>query len=87
MGWPRGHSEQEIEMRDDNSFDFGWDDEPSDWSADPVNGQRGVEALEQWLVDNYRLWELGLDLAAKARYYRREYEYIPFNDSGWFSPN
>ena len=47
----------------------------------------GAEALEQWLTQNRSLWFLGLRLASAARQYRREYSYVPFNKSGWFSPN
>ena len=46
-----------------------------------------TESLDQWLTTNYGLWRLGLDLAERARQYRREYRHVPFNQTGWFSPN
>lgn len=46
-----------------------------------------TEALERWVAENRGLWFLGLRLAAAARQYKREYRNIPFNQSGWFSPN
>lgn len=81
----------------DKNFGFagGDDDQPDhiygeSWaqpedrnSVDSVD----TEALERWLIDNRGLWTLGLRLAAAARQYKREYRYIPFNKSGWFSPN
>ena len=69
-------------MRDDE-FDSWFDED----SASDVSPSGSIDALEQWLEKNYRLWELGLQLAEQAQYYRREYAYIPFNNSGWFSPN
>lgn len=55
--------------------------------ADDRNDSVDTEALEHWLVSNHSLWTLGLRLAAAARQYRREYRNVPFNESGWFSPN
>jgi len=46
-----------------------------------------TEALEKWLLDNHGLWQLGLHLASVARQYRRDYRHVPFNNTGWFSPN
>mgnify|MGYP001170199224 CR=1 FL=1 len=46
-----------------------------------------TEALERWLRENRSLWILGLRLASAARQYKQEYRHLPFNQSGWFSPN
>lgn len=46
-----------------------------------------TEALEQWLKENRSLWIMGLRLASAARQYKQEYRHLPFNQSGWFSPN
>jgi hypothetical protein len=73
--------------RDDNQADRlrgeRWSQPDDRKQVDSVN----TEALERWLVSNYSLWTLGLRLAAAARQYRREYRNLPFNQSGWFSPN
>lgn len=71
----------------DDEFDFNTfeDDNGLEASSAPTRGS--ADPLEQWLEQNYTLWELGLDLAVKAQYYRREYEYLPFNKTGWYSPN
>lgn len=70
--------------------DFDWDTPADDHgfltgkrASDPVD----TEALEQWVDQNQRLWDLGVYLAETARQYRREYAHVPFNDTGWFSPN
>jgi hypothetical protein len=79
--------------------DFGFAGSDDDQAGHFPGGRRGqpedrnqlnsvnTEALEQWLVSNYSLWTLGLRLAAAARQYKREYQHIPFNKRGWFSPN
>lgn len=64
--------------------------EGGDWrqpeQPDRIGGV-DIEALEQWLIENHSLWRLGVRLAEAARQYRREYRNVPFNQSGWFSPN
>jgi len=67
----------------DHLQDARWDQPDRHSQVDSVN----TEALERWLVSNYSLWTLGLRLAAAARQYKREYQSLPFNKSGWFSPN
>lgn len=78
--------------------DFGFSESDFDWDtpADDngflrenrsTSDRADVEALEQWFRDNERLWELGIYLAETARQYRREYAHLPFNETGWFSPN
>jgi len=69
----------------DESFEFGWNDEDETRGNSPVS--ESLDALEQWLKKNHRLWQLGLSLAATAQHYRRDYQHIPFNKSGWYSPN
>jgi len=71
---------------DSEHSDFDWNDETYDAeSVSPTPSS--VEALEAWLEENYDLWELGLQLAATAQAYRRDYRHVPFNKSGWFCPN
>ena len=83
-------------MVNDNFGFAGSDDDQSDYRQGGRWGQPddrnqvdsvNTEALEQWLVSNYSLWTLGLRIAAAARQYRIEYRNVPFNQSGWFSPN
>jgi len=79
------------------NFGFaGSDDDQADHFMGGRWGQRedrnqvnsvNTEALERWLVSNYSLWILGLRLAAAARQYKRDYASLPYNKSGWFSPN
>lgn len=78
----------------DKNFGFaGGDDDQTDpakgqdWSQPDDRNTVDTEALERWLLKNRTLWFLGLRLAAAARQYKREYRYVPFNQSGWFSPN
>ena len=52
-----------------------------------ASGSGSVYALEQWLENNHHLWQLGLQLATTAQHYRRTYRHLPFNQSGWYSPN
>jgi len=68
-------------------FEFGWNDEDKSSESHHGPAPNNVEYLEEWLEENYHLWKLGLELAATAQYYRREYAHVPFNKSGWFSPN
>ena len=65
-----------------HSKGFGWDEGDHDV---PISGS--MDALEAWLEKNHHLWQLGLQLAATARYYREVYQHVPFNESGWYSPN
>ncbi|MDP2326310.1 MAG: hypothetical protein Q8N51_20100 [Gammaproteobacteria bacterium] len=74
--------------------DFGYPGSDSDFDSldeyvrDGEDAERvDTEALERWLHSNHGLWRLGLHLASVARQYRREYRHVPFNNSGWFSPN
>lgn len=64
--------------------------ESGEWSQPEDPGRIGgvdIEALERWLSENHSLWRLGVRLAEAARQYRKEYRHVPFNQSGWFSPN
>ena len=80
-------------MMNDNFGDAGSDgdrQDGGDWRQPEETGRIGgvnIEALEQWLSENHGLWRLGVRLAEAARQYLREYRYVPFNHSGWFSPN
>lgn len=74
-------------MMDSERFEFNWNDDEYADESNHASTPSSVEPLERWLADNYHLWELGLQLAATAQYYRREYAHIPFNKNGWFSPN
>jgi hypothetical protein len=85
-----------LVMLNENFGFAGSDDDQTDhfqggrWARPEDRNQANsvnTEALERWLVSNYSLWTLGLRLAATARQHRREYRNLPFNQSGWFSPN
>lgn len=77
---------------------FGFAESESDWDGpngtdrfrpedrSPVDSV-DTDALERWVGRNQGLWKLGIHLAEVASQYRREYEYVPFNQLGWFSPN
>ncbi|MCF6285690.1 MAG: hypothetical protein L3K26_10920 [Candidatus Hydrogenedentes bacterium] len=73
---------------DAKRFGFGRNDAEGGQNVDAPSAASGsIDALEQWLKNNHHLWELGLQLATTARHYRHTYKHIPFNQSGWYSPN
>jgi hypothetical protein len=80
-------------MMDFDDFGFAWSEKnPDPFGPGPLDESNSVdsldtEALESWLDRNHGLWQLGLELARQARQYRKEYEHVPFNQRGWFSPN
>lgn len=72
--------------KSNSESDFDNFDEYASEDRNPTDSVH-TEDLERWLNQNHALWQLGLHLASVARQYRREYEYVPFNQTGWFNPN